>query len=131
MANNANLKPFKKGYDPRRWVSGRGKKPANQKKAEELLLSLMWDVLSEEITNPVTGEQVDRFRAMIRSMTTSRQPSDKQAILDRIAGKVTQAVDISNSDGSLRPETMKPSEIADRVATLLAMKQAQEKKEDE
>jgi len=87
---------FKKGYDPRRWMKGRNKKPADKKKAEEILLSLIWDVLSEEITNPNTGEQIDRFRAMIRSMTTSRQSADKQAILDRIAGKVMQGVDVTS-----------------------------------
>jgi hypothetical protein len=95
--------PFKKGYDPRRWLKGRNKKPANQKRAEEILLSLIWDVLSEEITNPMTGEQVDRFRAMIRSMTTSRQASDKQAILDRIAGKVTQDIDVTSGGEPLKP----------------------------
>jgi len=90
-------KPLAKGYDPRRWMHGAPKKPKDKKKAEEILLSLIWDVLSEEITNPNTGEQIDRFRAMIRSMTTSRQSADKQAILDRIAGKVMQQIEQNNS----------------------------------
>jgi len=103
-------KPLAKGYDPRRWVHGAPKKPKDKKKAEEILLSLIWDVLSEEITNPNTGEQIDRFRAMIRSMTTSRQSADKQAILDRIAGKVMQAVDLQNSDGSLTINIIKATD---------------------
>jgi len=87
---------FKKGYDPRRWLKGQPKKPKDKKKAEELLEHIIWDVLSEEIRNPSNGESIDRLRAMIRSMTTSRQSADKQAILDRIAGKVTQNVDVTS-----------------------------------
>ena len=105
---------FKKGYDPRRWLKGQPKKPKDKKKAEELLEHVIWDVLSEEITNPNTGEAIDRLRAMVRSMTTSRQSADKQAILDRIAGKVSQSVDLSNSDG-----TLKPSEADDTRAEIL------------
>ena len=88
---------FKKGYDPRRWLKGQPKKPKDKKKAEELLEHIIWDVLSEDLTNPKTGESIDRLRAMIRSMTTSRQSADKQAILDRIAGKVTQNVDVTSN----------------------------------
>ena len=88
-------KPLAKGYDPRRWLHGAPKKPKDKKRAEEILLHVIWDVLSEEITNPNTGEAIDRLRAMVRSMTTSRQSADKQALLDRIAGKVTQDIDIT------------------------------------
>ena len=88
-------KPLAKGYDPRRWMKGAPRKPKDKKKAEELLEHVIWDVLSEEIRNPNNGETIDRLRAMIRSMTTSRQSADKQALLDRIAGKVTQGVDLT------------------------------------
>ena len=91
-------KPLAKGYDPRRWMKGAPKKPKDKKRAEELLEHIIWDVLSEEIRNPSNGESIDRLRAMIRSMTTSRQSADKQAILDRIAGTVTQNVDVT-TDG--------------------------------
>jgi len=94
---------FKKGYDPRRWLKGQPKKPKDKKKAEELLEHIIWDVLSEEIRNPSNGESIDRLRAMIRSMTTSRQSADKQAILDRIAGKVTQNVDVTSDGKELNP----------------------------
>ena len=89
-------KPLAKGYDPRRWVNGRMKKPADLKAAEDLIRTVIWDVLSETIVNPNTGEHVYRLRAMLRSMSTSRQSADKQAILDRIAGKVTQEVDVTS-----------------------------------
>ena len=47
---------------------------------------------------------------------------DRQAALRdilKLHGKFTDKVDLSNSDGSLKPEEMKPSEIAARVAALL------------
>ena len=89
-------KPLAKGYDPRRWMKGAPRKPKDKKRAEELLEHVIWDVLSEEIKNPNTGEAIDRLRAMVRSMTTSRQSADKQALLDRIAGKVTQDIDVTS-----------------------------------
>ena len=95
-------KPLAKGYDPRRWMHGAPKKPKDKKKAEELLEHIIWDVLSEEIRNPSNGEIIDRLRAMIRSMTTSRQSADKQAILDRIAGKVTQNVDVTSGGETIQ-----------------------------
>ncbi len=62
---------------------------------------MIWDVLSEDLTNPNTGEKIDRLRAMIRSMTTSKQSADKQAILDRIAGKVIQDIDVTSGGKAL------------------------------
>ena len=100
--NKPRGKPLAKGYDPRRWLKGQPKKPKDKKKAEELLEHIIWDVLSEEIRNPSNGESIDRLRAMIRSMTTSRQSADKQAILDRIAGKVTQNVDVTSNGETIQ-----------------------------
>ncbi len=42
----------------------------------------------------------------------------------KIHGKYKDNVDVTNSDGSLKPETMKPSEIAERVAALLKARDA-------
>lgn len=112
-------KPLAKGYDPRRWMHGAPKKPKDKKKAEELLLHVIWDVLSEEIEHPVTKDKVDRLRAMIRSMTTSRQSSDKQALLDRIAGKVVQDVDLTTGGEKITPEKV-DNERFDRAITSLA-----------
>jgi len=103
---------FKKGYDPRRWMKGAPRKPKDKKRAEELLEHVIWDVLSEEIKNPNTGEAIDRLRAMIRSMTTSRQSADKQAILDRIAGKVKQEMDVTSGG-----EAFKPPQVIEIIRT--------------
>ena len=106
-------KPLAKGYDPRRWMKGAPRKPKDKKRAEELLEHVIWDVLSEEITNPNTGEAIDRLRAMVRSMTTSRQSADKQALLDRIAGKVTQDIDVTSGGQALTIKIIKASDDTD------------------
>ncbi len=107
-------KPLAKGYDPRRWMHGAPKKPKGKKRAEELLEHIIWDVLSEDLTNPNTGEKIDRLRAMIRSMTTSKQSADKQALLDRIAGKVVQQIEQNNSgEQTLTVKIIKASDDTD------------------
>ena len=47
-----------------------------------------------------------------------------QRDIAKIHGKLTDRLDLSNKDGSLKPETLKPSEIAERVAALLKSKDA-------
>lgn len=93
-AEKPNGRPFKKGYDPRRWLRGRGKKSADQKKGEEILRAVIWEELSREF-NAQNGkaiddeETVDALRMMIRSWMRKR-PGE---IADRIAGKVKEEIE--------------------------------------
>lgn len=89
-------KPFKPGYDPRRWLSGRGKKSPEQKKGEQILLTVIWEELSRELdgqTGKLTEqpEVVDTLRVMVRNLI-KRKP---EVIADRIAGKVTERHDVT------------------------------------
>lgn len=99
MANEKNLKPFKKGFDERRWMQGA--KPRVPRDVKALMDNLLWDIAAEELTVPATGEVVDRLRVMLRSMTTSRHSADKKEFLDRLAGKVTEKVDV-NQNGQVK-----------------------------
>jgi hypothetical protein len=89
----ARGKPFAPGFDERRWLKGRPRVP---KDTAALMTNLLWEIASEEITNPTTGEKVDRLRALIRSLTTSKHSADKIHFLDRLAGKVTERVDVTS-----------------------------------
>lgn len=63
----------------------------------------------------------------IRAIITLANDSDARLlgqVGDRIEGKPNQSLNLTNSDGSLRPDSMKPSEIAARVAALLKTKDA-------
>ena len=111
--------PFKKGYDPRRWLSGRGKKSPEQKEGEKILRAVIWDELSREFDangmKPLeTPETIDALRLMVRTWIKKRP----EEIAARIAGKVADRVELSNPDGSLKPETMSPSEILARADAL-------------
>lgn len=102
-----NGKPFKKGYDPRRWLGGRGKKSADQKKGEEILRAVIWDELSREFDassgKAVDSEEtVDALRMMVRTWMRKR-PGE---IADRIAGKVQDRVDITSGGEVLKPITV-------------------------
>ena len=97
---NGNLKPFKPGYDPRRWMSGRGKKSPDQKKGEELLLAVIWEELSREFDTATmkptdNPETVDAMRLMVRTWI-KKHP---EQVADRIAGKVTERVEMTGKDG--------------------------------
>jgi hypothetical protein len=91
-ANNSGKeprgKPFQKGVDNRRNLKGRPRAPKSEKELRKLLL----EIAAEDVVNPNTGEQVQRLRAMLRSMMTGRQSADKIHILDRLYGKVPQSL---------------------------------------
>lgn len=97
---------FKPGFDERRWLQGRPKVPKNVKALAE---NLLWEIASEEIENPHTGEKVDRLRALLRSMTTSKQSADKKEFLARLLGAVPQALDMTS--GGEKLDTIKVIEI--------------------
>lgn len=102
MANNQNLKPFKKGYDPRRWVAGRSIKSPEQKEGERILLAVIWEELSREFDTgnmkPLeTPETVDALRLMVRTWIKKKP----ELIADRIAGKVTERVDLTTKGEKL------------------------------
>ena len=101
MANNQNLKPFKKGYDPRRWLGGRGKKSPEQKEGEQILLAVIWEELSREFDTGTMkpleqSETIDAMRLMVRSWIKKRP----ELIAERIAGKVIDRKDIKH-DGKI------------------------------
>jgi hypothetical protein len=89
---------FKPGYDRRRWLKGRGKKSPEQREGEEILRAVIWEELSREFDardgKAVDAEEtVDALRMMVRSWMRKR-PGE---IADRIAGKVTDKVDVTSN----------------------------------
>ena len=91
--------PFKKGFDERRWVNGRGIKTPEQREGDAIVRAVIWDELSREYdTNtqkPVESEKtVDTLRLMVRSWIKKRPDS----VVERIAGKVTEKVEHSGDE---------------------------------
>lgn len=110
--NVANLKPFKKGFDPRRWLGGRGKKSPEQREGEKILLAVIWEELSREfdarsgkpLDNP---ETIDALRLMVRQWIKKKP----ELIAERIAGKVTERHDLTTDGQPLTIRIVKASEV--------------------
>ena len=114
---------LKKGYDPRRWLNGRGKKSPEQKEGEKILLAVIWEELSREFDTasmkPLESpETVDAMRLMVRTWIKKRP----ELIAERIAGKVIERHDIT-TDGE--PITKVIIEYEDTDATGKTSKVAQ------
>ena len=90
---------FKPGYDPRRWLKGRGKKSPEQREGDEILRAVIWEELSREFDTgsmkPLeTPETIDAMRLMVRTWI-KKNPA---AVAERIAGKVTDRVDVTSAN---------------------------------
>lgn len=93
----ANRTSFKPGYDPRRWLKGRGKKSPEQREADAILRAVIWEELAREFDKrtmtPLEEEEVvDALRLTIRSLLKKKP----EILLERIAGKVTDKVDVTS-----------------------------------
>jgi hypothetical protein len=127
-------KPFVKG-DPRINYKGR---PPKDTSLTEALRDIM-DRDAQDAAELFGGKttELGRFFLMLpkgiklnvilaaRNITAEiSEPNARrlQEMMNRLEGKVPDKVDLSNTDGTLRPETMRPSEIAERVAAILERK---------
>lgn len=94
-----NLIPLKKGYDPRRNMKG---VPKDQLAASRLIRRIGAELIHvREKTD--TGDTVEydltRFEAMIRLMFSSKSSAAQKELIERMAGKVPQPVELSGPDG--------------------------------
>jgi len=127
MANEENLKPFKKGYDPRRNLRGVPKTALEVKKRFEKIGAELL-LLKEKVPIPGTDEyetvqyEITRMDAMLRRMYSSNSPADRKEILERVAGKVPQAVTVGGPNGeALIPTPDKEADARhDRALSSLA-----------
>jgi hypothetical protein len=89
-------KPFKSGYDKRRWLGGRGVKSPEQREGDEILRAVIWEELSREFSSDMKPleqpDTVDAMRLMVRGWIKKR-PAE---VADRIAGKVRQDLDVTS-----------------------------------
>lgn len=83
MANEQNLKPFKKGEDSRRHKTGRPKKIPQ-------LDVLLAEILGDE-QNGITAAQA--ILSALRSKATKGDVKAAEILLDRAYGKAKQSVD--------------------------------------
>ncbi len=80
MANNQNLKPFVKGYDPRRNMKSVPK--------ETTLIREKMRKIAAEIIGEGTEAEMSRFEAMLRQLWTSRNPAHNKLALQVLDPKI-------------------------------------------
>ena len=90
MANNENLKPFKKGKDPRRNMNGR---PKSFDKLRKMALRVAGQDAAEK-----DGEILSRVELMFMAMSTSKNAADRRLFLEYAFGKVKDEVDVNSKD---------------------------------
>jgi hypothetical protein len=112
MANEQNLKPFKKGFDEKRNINGRprkyvsnlkdqGYKMAEVNDAIQVLMSMTQKELTEVSTNPdATVLEMTVSKAMLKSMKNGSLYS-LDTLLTRSFGKPKETVD-TNINGELK-----------------------------
>jgi hypothetical protein len=120
-----NLIPFEKGKpDPRRNVKGVPKDIIE-------LRHLAKNVLAEQLEMPATAgrkaQRVRRLVAMLRRMTSTNNPAAWRDVIKlAYPGALVDEVDVKSDGKALAPETMTPTQIAERVTALLAAKKPDE-----
>lgn len=120
MANKDSLKPFVKGYDPRRNLRG---VPKDAIEARKFFRKIGAELLTIKEKNE-QGESVEyditRLEAAVRLKFGSRAPKDFETILKAMfPGLLKDEVELSNPDGSLSP-TLPDEERLARMKQLAA-----------
>ena len=86
--NNENLKPFTKG-DKRINRKGRPK-------SFDALRKLAQQIAAEELQS-TDGDTITRIEALLRVMSTSRNPADRKTFLEYAFGKPKEEVDVNHN----------------------------------
>lgn len=110
MANEDNLKPFKKGYDPRRENNGRPRKYVSELRSQgyklsevndtiQVLISMTIDELKEVYTNPKATILEKTIASAIRKSIEKGSLYSIETLLTRVYGKPKEQVDLNASGG--------------------------------
>lgn len=94
MANIKNLKPFKKGHDPRRNLKGRP--PANS----EELNKLLDEIFAEEIKDGTIN--TNKLRVALNRLLLHKNPMGVIHVLERRYGKVPQVIKGEGENGEIK-----------------------------
>ncbi len=96
MANEQNLKPFKKGYDPRRNLKG--------VPGDAILMRQHMRKIAAEILEDNNGTEMTRLDAMLRLLWTSRNPAHNKLALQVLDPKILEEkVDVTSNGETLKP----------------------------
>ena len=92
----------KKGGNPQNLVpikKGEVRNPYGRPRVLPELKTVLTEILSEEITNPKTGERITQLEAVLRTLNAKAMKGDMRAIqeiLDRTFGKSHQSISVDD-----------------------------------
>jgi len=97
VANNENLKPFKKGYDPRRNLRGVPKDAIEARKMIRKIGAELLTIKEKGENGEVIEYELTRYEAMVRLMYSSRNPAEKIALLKALSpGLLKDEIDLTS-----------------------------------
>jgi hypothetical protein len=100
MANNGNLQPFKKGYDPRRNMRGVPKDAIEARKFFRKIGAELLTIKEKDANGEAVEYDITRLEAAVRLKFGSRAPKDFETILKAMfPGLLKEEVDIKTPDG--------------------------------
>jgi hypothetical protein len=107
MANNENLKPFKKGYDPRRNLKGVPRDAVEMRKAIRKVAAELLTVKERQEDGSIVEYDLTRLEALIRLKFSSKAPADFITILKALApGLLKDELDLTSGGEQLRAPTV-------------------------
>ena len=111
-------KPFNKGYDPRRNLKGR---PRSYDQLRELGLDIAEQIATSKDGQAITwnGQEITFAEFIMLGWAMDKRLQER--FIAYTYGNVPQDLNLSNPDGTLKPEEMKPSELAARAAAILEL----------
>lgn len=124
-------KPIGKGNPPAdtRFGGKRANKRNNKGRPRsfDALRALAQEIAAEPIS---AEEKMTRIEALLRVMSSSRNPADRRTFLEYAFGKPKEELSLSNPDGSLSPQPLPDEERLARMKQLAVMIAAEVNKKD-
>jgi len=104
VANNENLKPFNKGYDPRRNLRGVPKDAIEARKFFRKIGAELLRIKERQENGEAVEYDISRLEAMVRLKFSSKAPKDFETILKAMfPGLLKDEVDVTSGGEALKP----------------------------
>lgn len=112
--DTSGLRPFKKGYDPRRNMKGVPRDAIEARKVIRKIGAELLTIKEKNESGEVIEYELTRYEAMVRLMYSSRNPAEKIALLKALSpGLLKDEVDVTTGGDALKITIQKASDVTD------------------
>ena len=114
MANDENLKPFKKGYDPRRNLKGVPKDYIEARKFVRKIGAELLTIKERQSSGTIDEYEVTRIEKMVREKFSSLLPKDFEMLMKILYPELLRDnVDVTSGGNALTIKIIKASDDTD------------------